>query len=280
MNAALHDTRTGAEIGRRARLDLRFAFRSGRTVLAHAYAEPPFRVGHCFDEADGAVHLILASSAPGIFPGDRFEQSVVLESGARVRLTSQSSLQIHPGAGSDESSIQSRYQVAPGAVLSCEWHPTIPFAGARFTQRIALDLAGDGRLCWSDAFISGRESRGERWQFARVSHELSVRCNGGLQYLERYVLEPARDALDRRWTADTANYFGTVLAVGCGHTRDAVDELQSSLAAHRDVDAVPDLLEDDLVLVRLMARAGPPFHAARAFVADRWLTGSAAGQNR
>ena len=39
------DRRDAGEVGRHARLELVFAVRGGRTVLAHAYAEPPFRVG-------------------------------------------------------------------------------------------------------------------------------------------------------------------------------------------------------------------------------------------
>lgn len=41
--------------------------------------------------------MIMASSAPGIFGGDRFQQRIRLEPGARVRLTSQSALHVpHP----------------------------------------------------------------------------------------------------------------------------------------------------------------------------------------
>ena len=43
-----------------------------------------------------ALHLILASSAPGIFGGDRFEQHDPPRARRAVRLTSQSALQVHP----------------------------------------------------------------------------------------------------------------------------------------------------------------------------------------
>ena len=52
-------------------------------MLAHAYAEPPLRVGRGFTEAvAGSLQSILASSAPGIFGGDVFEQTITLEAGA------------------------------------------------------------------------------------------------------------------------------------------------------------------------------------------------------
>ena len=271
MTQAVHaiDRRDASQIGRHARLELRFGSRNGRTVVAHAYAEPPFRIGHCFDDGAG-LHLILALTAPGVFPGDCFDQSVVVEAGAQVRLTSQSSLQLHPGPAPSPATIESRYEVQTGATLSCDWHPVIPFPSADFAQRIAVDVAGDARLRWSDATMSGRESRGERWQFRRLAHELRVSREGALAYLERYVIAPGCDAPHARWAAGPASYFGTMLAMGHDYDRTRVDGLQSQVETCGDVDVVADLVAEHLLLVRLMSRHGAPFHSARAKIASWW----------
>ena len=50
------DERSLSVVGRHARLELAFGYRNGRTVLAEAYAEPPFRVGRCFAEGEGVQH--------------------------------------------------------------------------------------------------------------------------------------------------------------------------------------------------------------------------------
>src|SRR5216684_1595331 len=96
-HAGTGDDRRASEVGRRARLELRFVEQRGRTVLADAYAEPPFRVGRTFQEGAG-LHMIMASSAPGVFGGDSLDQVVHVEEGATVRLTSQSAMQVHGGA--------------------------------------------------------------------------------------------------------------------------------------------------------------------------------------
>src|SRR5262245_6100760 len=125
-----HDERTPSVTGRHARLDLTYSYRHGRTVLAQAYAEPPFRVGRSFAEGDG-LHMIMASSAPGVFGHDRLQQIVRVGCGARVRLTSQSAMQVHPSPDGATAHLHSSYLVEDGGHLQCDWHPLIPFAEAQ-----------------------------------------------------------------------------------------------------------------------------------------------------
>jgi urease accessory protein len=254
------DRRRPVSVGRAARVELVFAVRHGRTILAEAYGEPPFRIGRPF--RDGAVlHLILASSAPGVFGGDRLDQYIRLEPGARVRLTSQSAMQVHPSPDGASATIQSAFEIAAGAQLSCEWDPLIPFAGSRLKQTIDLRLADGGALYWSDAFMSGRAGRGEQWAFEALDHELRLRRGGALSYLERYRLCPGA-RLSAPWVAGDAAYFGTVLAAGVQPGAD-LEVIHHEIARTAGLRAAVDALEPDLALARLMADSGIPFHRVR-----------------
>lgn len=257
------DRRGLSHVGKHARLELRFGVRRGRTELIHVYAEPPFRVGRTFAEADG-VHLILASSAPGVFGGDHLEQSIVVEPGARVRLTSQSALQVHASPHRLDAVLNHHYLVGEGGVLHCEWDPVIPFPGAALRQRLAVDLAASARLLWSDAVMAGRDARGERWLFHRLDHELAVRRHGTLAYLERYVIEPTLTGVNRPWLAGDATYFGSVISVG--DVAIDLDALQREIGNGDGVVGAIDRIETEVALARLMAADGPAFHAARARV--------------
>jgi urease accessory protein UreH len=86
------DVRAPERVGRHARLELAFEYRAGRTVVTHAYAEPPLRIGRSFD-LDGSAYVILVCSGPGVFAGDCLRQRVTVGRGARVLLASQSDLQ-------------------------------------------------------------------------------------------------------------------------------------------------------------------------------------------
>ena len=262
------DERSLSVVGRHARLDLAFLYRDGRTVLAEAYAEPPFRVGRWFAEGEG-LHMILTSSAPGAFGHDRLQQSVRIGCGARVRLTSQSAMQVHPSPDGATAHLLSSYHVEGGAHLHCDWHPLIPFAGARIDQRIDVNIAGGGYLYWSDALMSGRQARGERWQFASLAHEIAVSRDGSLEYLERYRIQPNVMAVSRPWAAGDASYLGTILMTGRPIEPGVAERLHAELGRLAGVRAAADRLDDRVLLVRLLSVSGPAFHEARRWIGDR-----------
>ena len=261
-NATL-DHRAVAAVGRTARQELVFSRRRGRTILSHAYAEPPFRTGQPFASNNTGVEMILAWSAPGVFGGDCLEQRIHIERGSSVRLASQSALQAHPDPAGGCATLHTAIDVEEGAELRCEWDPLIPFPAARFSQKIAINLAAGAALYWSDAFMAGREGRGERWAFGTLGHEFAVWRGDSLVYLERFCLEPAVQMPESRWVASDCCYFGTVLAVG---PSPGADNLQNDLSSFKGVRGAVDALDADMTLVRLMAQRGPAFHDARTLV--------------
>jgi urease accessory protein UreH len=260
------DTRDTASVGRRARLELVFGCRNGRTIVKHAYAEPPYRAGHSFEDGDHGLHLILSSSAPGLFGGDRLVQEIRVETGARVRLSSQSAMQVHPSFDGQPARLEARYMVEAGGDLTCDWHPVIPFADARFEQQLRIGLEKGASVTWSDALMNGRSGSGERWAFAMLSHVLTIVRDGTLEYLERYTLTP-RSGANLSDTAGEAGYFGTIVSSGRRIGPTFTDGLHEVLARFQGVHGAADTLGDALLLVRLAAASGARFHEARALVA-------------
>jgi urease accessory protein len=211
--------------------------------------------------------MILASSAPGVFGGDGLQQIIRVERGARVRLTSQSALQVHPAPGGTLARLLMTCHIEDDAQLQCQWDPLIPFAGARVDQQIEVCIGGRGMLYWSDALMCGRQARGERWMFASLAHQITVSRGGALEYMERYRLEPNARDVSRLWVAAEASYLGTTLVTGPDIESDAAELLHAELAALTSVRAAVDRLDSRSLLVRLMGPSGPSFHQARLQVA-------------
>jgi urease accessory protein len=264
------DARLAGAVGRTARLQLRFERRGTATVLAEAYAEPPFIVRRTFT-LDDAAYVIVVCSGPGAFGGDVLRQSIHVGPSARVVLTSQAALQarppspLHGYAETRPSAIlQQDYTVDDDGELHCDWDPIIPFAGSRVEQRCRVRLARSARLWWSDAVMSGRAGHGERWRFDTLAHELRVERGGALQYLERYRLEPAARDVRGAWIAGDADYFGTALV--CHPRADGVtaEALHGVVAAMAGVRAAADAVDRELIAARCASACGVAFAAARA----------------
>lgn len=261
----MRDTRQAAAIGNTARLEIAFERRGDRTVLAHCYAEPPFRVARTFD-LEGAAYAILVCAGPGVFGGDALTASVHVGRGARVVLASQAALQAHPSALPTDAPalLRHSYSVEDDGELHCQWDPLIPFAGTRVDQRFDIQVAASGRFYWSDALIAGRVSRGEAWQFTSLAHDLSLRIGGRLAYLERYAIAPGDRAIDRAWIGGGCTHFGTTLTCHPGVTRETVEQLQAHLGAVTEVAAGVDLVEPSLSIARIMTANGASFGTVRA----------------
>jgi urease accessory protein UreH len=261
----LPDSRELSAIGRTARLELVFERRGARTAIAHAYAEPPFRIGRSFD-LDGAAYVILVCSGPGIFAGDALQLSLHVGAGARVVLTSQSALQVHPSPAASPAVIRHHYLVEPEGELHAHWDPVIPFAAARLDQRFDLQIGESSRLYWSDALMSGRVSRAETWRFDSLAHELRLRVGTTLKYLERYTLVPRERAIPHPWVAGGTHYAATALVHHEQSTTDTAESLQRAIegAAGETVQVGVDLLDPRLLVCRLLGSYGAPFSAARA----------------
>ena len=259
----LPDSRAPEAIGRAARLELVFEVRGERTILAHAYAEPPFRIGRTFDLA-GAAYVIIVCSGPGVFAGDTLRQSIHVGRGARVVLTSQAALQVHPSAACTAARMHHDYLVEDDAELHCQWDPVILFAAARLEQRFDVRIAESSRLFWGDALMAGRVSRGEAWQFQSLAHELRLRVGPALAYLERYTLAPGDRAIQRPWMCGGAPYLATALVHHDRATSETADALHREMAEVDGVRAAVDLIAPRLLLARFLAGNGAPFGRARA----------------
>jgi len=265
----LPDYRTAAAVGRHARLELAFESRHGRSVLTHAYAEPPLRIGRTFD-VDGAAYVILVCAGPGVFAGDCLQHYVTVGRGARVLLVSQSALQVHPAAATLPATIRYDYRVAEDGELHCQWDPVIPFFGARLVQRFDLRLEPGSRVFWSDALMAGRVSRGEAWGFESIGHELRLTVSDSLRYLERYSIAPAGQP-PVSWVAGNAQYVGSAILYHEAVTAELAERIHRSLVGIEGLAGAVDAVEPRLMIARLLGATGPSFARGRSLLRDEVL---------
>jgi urease accessory protein len=241
-----------ADVGRRGRLELIFAFQNGRTILRHAYCEVPFKITGVLNSGRPAAHLILMQCTAGLFGGDEVSCSIRIERGARVLLTQQAATKIHPS--DNRAALQRNHVVVEtGAELQLYLEPVIPFADSAIEQTTRIDLEQGARLVFWESFMSGRVGRGERWRFREFASETVLSVNNDLVYLDRFRLV-GPDPQHARWAMNDCNYIGAGLFVG-EQARCFAGELHQAIP-----EAGVDLLNNHVTLARIARRSGPDFH--------------------
>ncbi len=184
--------------------DLAYRRVGRRTILERCFSTAPLRVPPPI-ELDGAAYTTLLNASGGVVAGDAFAHRICLGPGAHVVLTTQSATRIYRSTGETARS-STAIRVGPDAVLEWVPDPVIPYAGSRYDQRLAVDVAAGGLAIVADAWAAGRLARGERWAFAAFTNEVRIDLAGRPAVRERYALAPADAATLEGWSYVAAWY--------------------------------------------------------------------------
>src|SRR5262245_15785595 len=244
-----------SDVGSHGRLNLTFSSRHGRTTIRDAYCEVPFKVTRLHDSASfGIAHLILMHSTAGVFGGDVLDCAIHVEAGARVLITQQSSMKVHPSCG--RIAVQrSRIRVEAGGELHIWNRPIIPFAGSRLRQTTKIDLAHGSRFYFWESLMAGRIGSGEVWRFDELTSETGLSVDERLLFLDRFSLRPPLEPPTPEWMMGAARYFGAGLCFD-EDASDLADRLHCALPS-----AGVDTPASGLTVVRVVANEGPEFYS-------------------
>ena len=166
----------------------------GRSTVVSCRAASPLRL--LFPSVgDRAAWCFQTSFGGGLVDGDRLSLEVDVGAGAALLLATQASTKVYRGASSQ--ALHAR--VGEGATLVVVPDPVVPFADARYAQRMTVDLAATSSLAFLDAYTAGRTAHGERWAFGRYESRLVVTRAGRTVLRDPFVLDPVHGALAARF---------------------------------------------------------------------------------
>lgn len=256
---------SASRVGREGRLDLAFERERGRTVLRERRFALPLQFLEPIDLAgDGSACVPLLNPTGGVLGGDRLRTRISVGPGAAVCVTTPSATRVYRSDGA-VARIETRIEVAAGAVLEYVPEHLIPHPGARLEQRLEVDVAEGGRALVWDAYALGRVARGERFRFERLDLSSRVRVAGRLAFLDQVRLVPSDPAPE---PAAGLSYVGTLVAVGpeTGSWGEWAAELESR-AAPADTRVGASALGTSGLAMRVLAATA---HGLEALLSDRW----------
>ena len=178
-----------------------------RTVIERALASSPLRLlsPRTFAHAQTTYTTTFGG---GLVAGDSLNLDAHVREGASALLTTQSSTKVY--RGSAQSVLEAR--VDDDALLVVCGDPLVCFAGARYAQRVSVQLAERAALVLVDALTAGRVACGERWAFDGYSSRIEIGRGGEPIVLDSLRLDRGDGDIAERMRGFDA--LATVIVVG------------------------------------------------------------------
>ncbi|HEX7823158.1 MAG TPA: urease accessory protein UreD [Sphingobium sp.] len=236
------------------RLDLSFRRRGEATVIDRSFQSGCSRMRLPRRESVAeAPCAVLINTAGGVAEGDRIEQAIAWDEGARATVATQAAEKVYR-ALVHGSRIETRLEVARGA--HAEWLPqeTILFDGARLRREAKIILAEDVSFLGIESIVLGRAAMGETMRTGSLRDRMRIWRGGRLIYADTLALDADIAALMQRASVGGGASAMAVLVHASGKASSLIDPVRDALAEARGRAAASTW--NGLLAVRLLAPDG------------------------
>jgi urease accessory protein len=189
------EPRTGPP-GKHGILELEFARRGNRSVLAHLRRQAPLLAQQAlyWDEHLPEMPCVFTITTSGcVLQGDRHDVSVSVGPGAMAHVTAQAAMKVHAmDAGLAEQSVELR--LAEDAYLEMMPGWLIPHRHSKFITSTTAAVAPTAILLVTELVAPGRKHHGsgELFEYDLYSSDLTItRPDGKELSAEKFVIEPS-----------------------------------------------------------------------------------------
>jgi urease accessory protein len=204
--------------GKNGVLDMRFARRGDRSVLAHLYRKAPLLVQQALywdEHLPGLPCVYIITTSGCVLQGDRLDLSITVGPGAMAHVTTQSATKIHRMDANFAAASQ-RLSLAQDAYLEFLPGPTIPHRHSRFITHTHATVADGATLLYAEILQPGRKhhGRGEVFEYDLYSSALTAsRPDGTALFTEKLIAEPWRHPVRQAGVMGRFDVFANVTLV-------------------------------------------------------------------
>ena len=213
--------------GKSGFLRLGFERRADRTILADLQSRTPYlaqRALHCDEALPDMAWVFMITTAGCLLQGDRMALEVALGPGAKAHVTTQSATKIHTMDANHARQTQV-FTLDDGASLEFLPDPLIPHRQSRFASVTQITLHPAASLLYSEIVQSGRKHHhpDECFGATVLSFATTAARPGGLPlFIEKLLIEPARNPMRQTGVMDGFDVFGNVILCTPADTADRV----------------------------------------------------------
>jgi urease accessory protein len=181
------------------------------TFLARQAFSAPMHLSKTYWNGDTLLINVVNQTA-GFFGGDSITTNVVIESGARVLLSSPSAARFHPSHGR-ESRLEQTFTICSGGSLDIFPEISIPQRDSQTIQKTRIQLERGAELIYVEMLAPGRVASGEIFAFKSYAWSTEIRMADQWIHRERATIisEGASSAGLR--ALFPASYYASIILV-------------------------------------------------------------------
>jgi urease accessory protein len=182
--------------GKHGILELEFARRGGRSVLAHLRRQAPLLAQQALywdDHLPGMPCVFVITTSGCVLQGDRLDVTISVRPGAMAHVTTQAATKVHQM--DDGFAEQSAWlDVADGGYLELLPGPVIPHRHSSFVTSTTATVAATATVLIAEVVAPGRKHHGgELFAYDLYSSALTITRPGGrVLCTDRLVSQPLR----------------------------------------------------------------------------------------
>lgn len=213
MNASVHPAIPSSAAGWKARLQLGFGYRDGRTILVHKKHDGPLRVQRPFyPESAGQAHVYILHPPGGVVAGDVLAIDVAFGCGSHGLVTTPSAGRVYrTNQALLPQSQHTRLHIAAGGWG--EWLPqeNIIFTGALARNVTQVEIEGDGIFIGWEIACLGRPASQEWFEQGELQQLFVLNRDGKPLLRERSLFVGGSALLQAPWGLQGMTSVGTLL---------------------------------------------------------------------
>jgi urease accessory protein len=218
------------------KLNIVSGYKEGRSYLKDAFFTRPFRLANIGeDKSDPALYLMVMSSSPGVLDNDHYDIDIVLESGSRLMLESQSYQRLfnmQTGARQEMN-----VTLHSNSVFSYVQYPIVPHEQSVFKAHNIIQLTNNSCCTMGEIITCGRKHSGEIFRYTKFQNLTEIFYNGKLILKDNVLLQPQLTDIQTMGQMEGFTHQGTLMHIDMASDGlDAVVEhTYSFLNAQQDI---------------------------------------------
>src|SRR5215831_6852132 len=199
-------------------LEMSFARRGDRSVLAHLYREAPLLAQQALywdEHLPGLPCVYVITTSGCVLEGDRYDISIDVGAGAMAHVTTQAAMKIHRMESGSAAQLQ-HVELSENAYLELLPGPVIPHRHSRFVTRTQAVVAESATLLTAELLQPGRKHYGigELFEYDLYSSAVTVsRPDGTSLFCEKIAVEPWRHPVRQPGVMGRFDVFANVVLV-------------------------------------------------------------------